>query len=186
MAFNINDLRANLNLGGARPTLFNVQLTFPNGVSSGAAGRKFEFTCEAASLPASTLGTIPVAYFGRIIKFAGDRTFEPWTVTVVNDEDFVVREALEAWSSLMNTRVSNLRDTNTSNANEYKTTAQITQYGRTGEVLRKYVMQGLWPSEIEAITMNWGEQDQIEKFRTTFQFDWFDVEGPTGNGGRRS
>lgn len=186
MAFNIQDLRSNLNLGGARPTLFNVQLTFPNGVSAAAAGRKFEFTCEAAELPASTLNTIGVPYFGRIIKYAGDRTFAPWTVTVVNDEDFVVRDALESWSSLMNTRVSNLRDTATSNANEYKTTAQVTQYGRTGQVLRKYTMQGLWPREVEGIQLNWGEQDTIERFRTTFEFDWFDIEGPTGSGGRRS
>lgn len=186
MAFNINDLRSNLNLGGARSTLFNVQLTFPGGINAAAAGRKFEFTCEAAELPSYQLGMIPVPYFGRIIKQAGDRNFDPWTVTVVNDEDFVVREALEAWSSLINTRVSNLRDTATSNPNEYKTNATVTQYGRTGNVLRKYTMQGLWPRSIEAIQLNWGEQDQIERFRTTFEFDWFDVTGPTGSGGRRS
>ncbi len=175
-----------MNLGGARPTLFNVQLTFPTGVSGAAAGRKFEFTCEATELPASSLGMIPVPYFGRIIKYAGDRTFAPWSVTVVNDEDFVVRDALESWSSLMNTRVSNLRDTATSNANEYKTSAQVTQYGRTGEILRKYTMQGLWPRDVESIALAWGEMDQIEKFRTVFEFDWFDIEGPTGQGGRRS
>jgi len=186
MAFSINDLRANLNMGGARPTLFDVQLALPAGVNNTAAARKFTFTCEAASLPASQLGMIPVPYFGRIIKMAGDRTFEPWTVTIVNDEDFLVRDALEAWSSLMNTRVGNVRDAATSNPELYKTSATITQYGRTGNVLRTYTMQGLWPREVQAIQMGWGEQDQMERFQTTFEYDWFDVNGPTGRGGRNS
>jgi len=184
LAFSINDLRANLNFGGARPTLFTVQLTLPSGVNNAAAARKFTISCEATELPSDNVGVIGVPYFGRVIKYAGDRTFNPWSVTLVNDEDFLVRDSLESWSSLMNTRVSNLRDAPSSSAEFYKSSAEITQYGRTGDVLRKYTVQGLWPREIEAIQLNWGEQDQIEKYRVTFEFDWFDVDGKTGRGGR--
>jgi hypothetical protein len=183
MAFNINDLRANLNLGGARPTLFNVNLTLPGGVGSSAAARKFTFTCEGAELPASQVGLISVPYFGRIVKFAGDRTFNPWTVTVVNDEDFLVRDAMEAWSSLINTRVTNLRDASSSSPTLYKSSADVTQFDRTGNPIRIYTIQGMWPREIEAIQLSWGQQDQIERFRVTFEYDWFDVSGTTGTGG---
>ena len=183
MAFTINDLRANLDLGGARPTLFTVQLSMPSGVDNGAAARKLAFSCQSTQLPSSNLGTIAVPYFGRIIKLAGDRNFEPWSVSIINDEDFIVREAFEAWHSLINTRVTNLRETATANPNLYKTSAVVTQYGKTGNVLRTYTFQGLWPSEVSPIDLSWGAQDQLEQFNVTFQYDWFDVGGPTGSGG---
>jgi hypothetical protein len=94
MAFNVNELRSQLTLGGAKPTLFQVQLANP--VNS-AGDLKLPFMCKAASLPASTLGTVSVPYFGRTIKLAGDRTFEEWEVTIINDEDFLVKNAIEEW-----------------------------------------------------------------------------------------
>lgn len=185
MAFNINDLRANLDLGGARPTLFTVQLSMPAGVDgSAAASRKLTFSCQSTQLPPSNIGTIPVPYFGRIIKLAGDRNFEPWSVSVLNDEDFLIRNALESWHSLINTRVTNLRDTVTANPNLYKASAIVTQYGKTGNVLREYTFQGLWPAEITPIDLSWGAQDQLEQFNVTFQYDWYDINGPTGTGGQ--
>lgn len=184
MAFNINDLRANLNLGGARPTLFDVTLAMPAGVNNTAAARKLTFTCEAAELPASQLGLIGVPYFGRIIKYAGDRTFNPWTVTIINDEDFLVRDAMESWSSMMNTRLTNVRNAASSSPALYKASADVTQYDRTGNAIRVYTIQGMWPREVEAIQLSWGEQDQLERFRVTFEYDWFDISGSTGTGGQ--
>ena len=90
MAFNINDMRSQLVTGGARPTLFQVRLQNP---ANSAGDVKFPFMCTATQIPASTVGTIPVLYFGREVKFAGDRTFEPWNVQVLNDEDFLIRNA---------------------------------------------------------------------------------------------
>ncbi len=183
MAFNINDLRANLDLGGARPTLFTVQLVFPNGVDTGIAARKLTFTCESTQIPASNIGTIPVPYFGRTIKMAGDRTFDPWGVRIINDEDFSVRNAFESWHSLINTRVSNVRNASSANPNQYKTSAVVTQYGKVGNPIRTYTMQGLWPSEIGAIDLGWGSTDQLEMFNVQFQYDWHDINGATGTGG---
>ena len=88
MAFNINEIKSQLTLGGARPSLFQVTLTNPVNTSGDL---KMPFMCQAAQMPASTLGTIEVPYFGRKIKIAGDRTFAEWTITITNDEDFLIR-----------------------------------------------------------------------------------------------
>ena len=106
MAFNINDMRSGLALGGAKPSLFQVQISNP--VTS-LADLKAPFMIRAAALPASTLNPIEVPYFGRKIKIAGDRTFDPWTVTVINDEDFLVRNAMEQWMNSINSHTGNLR-----------------------------------------------------------------------------
>ena len=91
MAFNINEIKSQLALGGARPSLFQVTLTNP---VNAAADLKFPFMCRAAQMPASTLGTIEVPYFGRKVKIAGDRTFAEWTVTLIQDEDMIVRNSI--------------------------------------------------------------------------------------------
>lgn len=176
-------MRSGLDKGGARPTLFTIQLTLPTAIDNGRAARKLLVTAESTQLPASEIGVIPVPYFGRQVKYAGDRQYGPWTVQIVNDEDFLTRDAFEAWHSMINTRLSNYRDTPTASANFYKTTAEITQYGRVKDVIRTYQMNGLWPSEVSPIDLSWGAQDQIERFSVTFQYDWFEVNGPTGQGG---
>ncbi len=184
MAFKVTDLRENLDLGGARPTLFEVQLTLPavvNNVSSGIAMRKLTFTCKAAEIPPSNIGTIRVPYFGRFINQPGDRQFAPWPVKVVNDEDFVVRDALENWHNIINARRRNVRQTSSSNPIQVKSTALVRQFGRTGEqdVLRTYTFQGIWPNQVGGIGLDWGAQDQIEEFDVTFEYDWYDVAGAT-------
>ena len=95
MAFNINEIRSNLALGGARPSLFQIIMNNP---VDAAGDAKLPFMAQAAQIPASTVGTIEVPYFGRKIKIAGDRTFAEWTVTIINDEDFLIRNAMEALS----------------------------------------------------------------------------------------
>lgn len=183
MALSIQDLRSNLNLGGARPTLFEVQLTMPAGVDNGGAARKLVFTCEAAELPPSTIGVIPVAYFGRIIKFAGDRDFTPWGIRIINDEDFVVRNAFETWHSLINTRIGNRRAFGSDVPALYKSSAEVRQFDRTGALIRTYIFQGMWPSNISGIGLDWAAQNQLEKFDVQLEYDWYDTAGPTGTGG---
>ena len=99
--FNISTFKTRgLTGGGARPALFEIYLSIPDGVGADAeSADKFRFTCRAAQLPAATVGSIEIPYFGRKIKFAGDRTFTDWTVTVMNDEDFLVRSMIEKWSN---------------------------------------------------------------------------------------
>ena len=111
MAFNVNDFRSQLVGDGARPNLFQVTLTFPTFTQNGsAAGAKTTFMAKAAQLPGSTIGQITTHYFGREMKFAGNRTFADWTLQIINDEDFVIRNAMESWMNAMNSNVSNIRD----------------------------------------------------------------------------
>jgi hypothetical protein len=179
MAFNINDLRSQLTFGGAKSTLFQVQITNP---IAGAADIKIPFMVKAATLPSSTVGMIEVPYFGRKIKVAGDRTFDAWSVTVINDEDFLVRNAMETWMSAINTHEGNLSAAAT--PLQYKAQAQITQFSKTGLPLRVYNFNGLFPTEISPINMSWEDTDRIEEFDVTFQYDWWNVSSTaTGDGG---
>jgi hypothetical protein len=178
MAFNVNQMRAELVGGGARPSLFQVQIT---NVVDNIADNKLVFMAKAAALPASNLGTIEVPYFGRKIKVVGDRTFEEWTVTVINDEDFLVRNAMEKWMNALNSHVGNTRDVAFVAPERYKTQGQIIQYSKSGAKLREYEFNGLYPSNISAIEMNWETTDTIEEFTVTFQYDWWEVKsGITG------
>lgn len=175
MAFSINEFKSQLVGGGARSTLFQVQITNP---ILGVADFKVPFMIKAASIPESTTGTIPVPYFGRIIKYGGDRQFGPWQVTVINDEDFAVRNAMEAWSNSINSHITNFR----SAPFDYKAQAQVTQFGKDGSVLREYTFEGLFPSQISTIELGWANQDQIEEFAVTFEYDLWRVSGGvTGN-----
>jgi len=181
MAFSINDIRAQLALGGARPSLFQVTITNPVNT---AADLKTPFLVEAAAIPASNLGLIEVPYFGRRIKMAGDRTFEPWTVTVFNDEDFLVRNAMEQWTNAINSLEGNITTLGSGAPALYKSQASVTQYGKAGEILRIYQFNGLFPQVVSEIGLNWGESDTLERFSVTFQYDNYEViGGNTGDAG---
>jgi hypothetical protein len=174
MAFNVAEMRAQLTGGGARPSLFQVQITNP---ITGVADFKVPFMVKASSLPASNIGQIEVPYFGRKIKIAGDRTFDEWSVTVINDEDFAIRNAMEQWMNSINSHIGNLRDRAALAPETYKTQAQITQFSKTGDPIRIYNFNGLFPTNIAAIDTSWETTDTIEEFTITFQYDWWDVSG---------
>lgn len=174
MAFNINEIRAGLALGGARPTLFQVELTNPvNNVND----LTVPFLVRATSLPASTINPIEIPYFGRKIRIAGDRTFDVWSVTVMNDEDFGIRHTMEQWHNQINSLQTNLNLNGSSAPELYKSTALVTQFSKSGQALRRYRFNGIFPTEISPIELDWESTDQIEQFGVTFAYDWFDVQG---------
>ena len=172
MAFNINEFKSQLTGGGARSNLFQVQILNP--VDS-TADFKVPFMASAAALPASSIAETLVNYFGRPIKYAGARTFDSWTVTIINDEDFLVRNAMEAWMNGIVSHDSNLQ----SLPQDYKSNALITQYSKNGDPLRTYKFEGLFPTGIAAQAMNW-ETDGIQTFDVMFSYDLWMVEGNTG------
>ena len=179
MAFNIQEIRSQLVLGGARASLFQVQIANP---ANGAGDIKVPFMVKAAAIPASTLGSIEVPYFGRKIKVAGDRTFAEWTVTIINDEDFLVRNAMEQWMNSINSHAGNIREFGSASPLLYKSNAQITQFSKTGVPIREYTFNGMFPTEVSAIEMAWETTDAIEEFTVTFQYDFWEVSGGvTGN-----
>ena len=180
-SFSVTDFKSNLQLGGARSTLFQVTLTAPAQLGLNLDLQKVPFLVRSASIPSSNLGLIPVPYFGRIVKIAGDRTFEPWSVAVINDEDFKIRNALETWSNSINQMRGNTRLNSSANLS-YKAQAQVTQYSKTGEIIRVYNFEGLYPENISSIDLNWSNTDQIEEFQVQFQYDnWVVASG--GNTG---
>jgi hypothetical protein len=167
MAFNVNEIRANLIGDGARPSLFEV--TMVNPVST-VGDQKLRYMVRAAQIPASSLSMIPVPYFGREIKVAGTRTFADWTVTVMNDEDFAVRRAMEAWSSAINSNQTNVRS-----VSSYRSTADVIQYAKDGSELRRYQFVNIFPIEVAPIELGWDQGNAIEEFQVTFAFDYWTV-----------
>lgn len=177
MAFNINEFKTlGLTLGGARPSLFDVQMTLPGQLAALSSTNvsisdKIRFTCRASSIPASTVGTIEIPYFGRKIKIAGDRTYDNWSVTIINDEDYSVRSAMEAWINLINTAVDNIR----SNPASYKRDANIAAYAKNGSLIYNgiYTFIGLFPIEVSAMDVDWNTTDQLQEFQVTFGYDYW-------------
>jgi hypothetical protein len=177
--FNISNFKQQgVTFGGARPSLFEVYLSIPTFVGADTGSdTKFRFTCRAAQLPAATIAAIDVGYFGRMIKLAGDRTFTDWTVQVMNDEDFLVRSMFEKWSNALNKLEANQRDSYATE-NDYKATMNVIQYSKDGNVIRSYDIIGAFPTQIDAIDLNWETQNQIETFGVTFSYDyWLPTSG---------
>ena len=180
----ITDFRSKLTGGGARPNLFEVNLgNFGGDGSTGGWNTniesEFRFMCKASSMPTQTIGSVDVPFRGRILKVAGDRTFEPWSVTVINDEDFKVRKGFEAWTEKINALATGVGEVN---PNNYMGNGTIKQLSRSAtvagndeaqRVLHEYKVEEIWPSEIGAIDLSYDSSDAIEEFTVTFQIQFF-------------
>lgn len=188
MAFSIADITGKLRYGGARPTLFQVSMT----KSDFTDLKNFApFFIQSTSIPSSTISSIEVPYFGRKIKVAGDRTFDSWQVTVMNDEDFKLRHIFESWHNKINSLYTNLNTYGTSAPSNYKSDAYVVQYSKSpggtgqGQPLRVYMFSGIFPTDISPIELDWSSTDQIETFSVTFAYDYFEVvSGSTGTIGQ--
>jgi hypothetical protein len=174
MAFNIGDIRGALKGGGTRPSLFQVTIT--NKVNT-IADSITPFLVNATTIPASNLSNIPIPYFGRYIKVAGTRTFSPWTVTVMNDEDFLIRNAMEQWTNTINGLTSNLNGFGTPSPNDYKSQATVIQYGKNGDILREYSFSGIFPTSVSDMALDWSQGNSIQQFNVTFEYDYYNVTG---------
>jgi hypothetical protein len=180
MSFRVQEFRAQMNFDGARPNLFKCELTFPTLTQGQAAQNKFTFMARAAQLPGSTVNQIPQFYFGRELKFAGNRSFPEWTVTIINDEDFKIRDAFERWMSGMNSHVGNLRNPAFIKGDGgYQQDGFVTQFGKDGTQLKKYKFVGLFPIDVSPIELDWGANDTIEEYAVTFAYQWWEWAGGT-------
>jgi hypothetical protein len=171
MAFNASEFRSQLVGDGARPNLFAVTLTFPTiADNSSAAGQKTTFMAKAAQLPGSSIGTVPVYYFGREMKFAGNRTFTDWSLTIINDEDFLIRNSIESWMNKINSNVGNIRDDQAAGPSSYTVDASVSQYGKTGNIIKTYNFMGMFPVDLAPIDLDWQSNDSIEEYSVTFAY----------------
>ena len=171
----ISDFKSKLTGGGARPNLFEVVLAFPSTVApvnENEVLQKSRFLVKAAALPASTIAPVEIPFRGRILKVAGDRTFETWTITVINDTDFMIRSAMEKW---MNT-INKLEDASgITNPVDYQTDAMVHQLDRDGSTLRTYKFKSIFPTNISTIDMNYETTDTIEEFTVEMQVHYWEA-----------
>jgi len=180
MAFNISSFRSSgLTYDGARPTLFEVHVNFPTLASNGQAEtNRLRFLAQATSLPASTVDKIPVAYFGRTINVDGARTFEDWQIEVLNDEDFSIKAAFEAWLNGINTHISNRKDPAFAGM-AYKSTATVYQLSKELDgndienAIRAYTFSGMFPTQVSQIRLDWGDTGRIETFTVNLAYDYW-------------
>jgi hypothetical protein len=175
MAFNVNEFRSQMIGDGARPNLFEVSMPFPVFSAPGNAQTKLTYMCKTAQIPGSTLGVVPVQYFGRELKFVGNRTFTDWTITIINDEDFVIRNAFERWMAGINSHNLNVRNPAALAPLGYSVDGDVTQFGKNGNTLKKYKFIGLFPTDLTAIDVDWGSNDTIEEFTVTLAFQWWEA-----------
>ncbi len=198
----LSQFKAKLAGGAARPNLFEVSIpTFPTSVSGAwgagddAENGIFKFLCKSAALPASNVGSIDIPFRGRILKVAGDRTFDDWTVSVINDEDFKLRTAFEQWANIM----SKLDDaTGVTNPSSYMSDAYVQQLGRGAQaataenaggessVLRTYKFYDIFPTTVSEIALSYDTSDEAETFDVTFKVQYFTIGNSlqsSGSGG---
>ena len=181
--------------GGARPNLFECLINVPEGPKAGQTGvdDKLRFMIKASSLPASNVNTIPIPFRGREFKIAGDRSFEPWTVTVLNDTDFQIRRTFERWMNILNKHEDNAGIINPA---DYMRSMRVLQLGRASlnnttdaspvtathhPVHASYQFMDAWPSEVSSIDLSYDTTDTMEEFTVTFQYQWYDIEDSSGN-----
>jgi hypothetical protein len=181
----ISDFKSKLKGGGARPNLFEVELAFPSGVGVQDENEVIEnarFMVKAAAMPASTVSNIDVPFRGRILKIAGDRTFETWTITVLNDTSFNIRSAFEKWMNYMNKLDNGTGETDPA---LYQVDAKVHQLDRGGGILRSYVFKDIFPTNITAIDLSYETTDTIQEFQVEMQVHYWEAYrgNANGNGG---
>ena len=207
----LTNFKSKLTGGGARPNLFEANITFPstalqaegdeNTTDSGivdwnpGAQDEFQFLCKATSMPTQTIGSVDVPFRGRILKVAGDRTFEPWTVTVINDEDFNIRRSFEVWAQEINNLTTGVGQVDPNkymgkgfvhqlSRSKAKGITDIADIDATNKRVHTYWIEEIWPSEIGSIDLSYESSDAIEEFTVTFQVQYtnsstFNADGAT-------
>jgi len=167
----VDDFKSKLRGGGARPNLFKATINYP-GYANGDP-ELTSFLCEAAQLPGSSMGVIQVPFRGRQLKIAGDRIFENWTVSIINDTDFSVRNSMERWMNGINAHSEN---TGIASPIGYEADLFIEQLDRDGESVKKYVFRGAFPSAIGPIAVAYNANDEIERFDVSFEYQYFESQ----------
>ena len=188
----IADFKSKLIGGGARPNLFEVELTTLPASVQGWDADTFKFMCKAANMPAQNIASIDVPFRGRTFKVAGDRTIDPWTITIINDEDFRLRRAFEEWSEQIAKLDNNLGTTEPS---AYMVNAKVYQLGRgstasskdnsgtSNAVLAEYEFVDIFPTNVSQIDLSYDSTDTIEEFTVEFQVQSFNILAPAVGGG---
>ena len=170
----VDDFKSKLTGGGTRANLFKVEMGWPAGIAAGAAESEVGgFLIKGAQLPGSVIAPITVPFRGRQLQIAGDRTFEPWNITVLNDTNFVLRNAFESWMNLINNHNAN---TGATDPADYFADATVHQLDKDGSTLKSYTFRGLWPTNLSAIDVSYDTADTIEEFTVELQVQYWESD----------
>ena len=173
---NISDFVSKLKGGGARANQFKVTMPFPGFSIVGGETESMAFLCNATSLPASTVAEIPVPFRGRELYIAGDRTFETWDTTIINDTDFLVRNAIERWMNGINTMSDNEGITNPT---DYQVDAFVDHLDRNGNTIKSYTFRGLFPTTLSAIDLTYDAATALETFTCSWRYQYWESNTTT-------
>ena len=173
---NINDFKAKLAGGGARANQFKVTMPFPGYAQVGGEIEDLAFLCRSTTIPAMAVGVVEVPFRGRKIYIGGDRNFEPWSITVLNDTNFKIRNAMERWQNGINNMSDNEGLTNPV---DYQVDCFVDHLDRNGNTIKSYTLRGLFPTGISAIDLNYDEQAAVEEFTVEFRYQYFESNTTT-------
>ena len=173
---NINEFKSRLRGGGARPNQFKVTLPFPGYAAVGGETSDLAFLCKASALPGQAVASIAIPFRGRELKIAGDRTFEDWQITVINDTDFKLYRAFERWMNGINNMTDN---EGIANPADYQVDGFIDQLDRNGSTLKSYTYRGLFPTTLQSIPLDYSTNSTIEDFQVTFAIQYFETDTTT-------
>ena len=170
----VDDMKAKLVGGGARPNLFKVTMAFPTYVTANV--ELASYMCKATSMPASTIAPIAVPFRGRNLQIAGDRTFDPWSVTIINDTDFNVRNSFEQWMNGINQHKLN---TGLTQPSSYMADMIVEQLDKDGTVEKTYNIRGTFPTNLGAIELSYDSENAIEEFEVELQIQYWESNKTT-------
>ena len=173
---NINDFKARLAGGGARANQFKVTMPFPGYSAVGGETADLAFLCTSTSIPGQNITNISVPFRGRVLNIAGDRSFNPWSVTVMNDTDFKLYRAMERWMNGINNMTDNEGLTNPV---DYQVDIFVDQLDRNGATLKSYTLRGAFPTSLADIDLSYADNNSIETFTTSFTYQYFETDTTT-------
>lgn len=177
--FSTDSFKTALTGGGARGNQFVVSLSFPFFAMDSNAVNASQFLVTAAELPGQTIGKTGTMYRGREIKLAGDRTFAPWTITVINDASMNIRRSLEKWMNGINGLYDN---SGYLDPFSYQVDLSVTQLNRNNDDLKTYILRDAMPLDLQPIQLNFNDNDSIEEYQVTFEFQYFETDFPSISG----
>ena len=173
---NINDFKSRLRGGGARANQFKVTLPFPGYAAVGGETSDLAFLCKASAIPGQTIPSVSVPFRGRQLKIAGDRTFEDWTITVLNDTDFKLYRAFERWMNGINNMTDNEGLTNPV---DYQVDIFVDQLDRNGATLKTYTLRGAYPTALDDIALSYSTNNAVEEFGCSLTYQYFETDTTT-------
>ena len=177
----LSTFKTALAFGGARPSLFDIQISAPTSFAGMGALTESPSHCNVSEIPGLTVTPIEKQYFGRTVKIPGELTFGTLSTTLYNAEDYDIRRSLETWQGNLNGQITNFGISGA--VSSWAGTVKLRQYAKAGGVIMTYTFVDCWPSSITAIDLNYDTVGDMETFDVTWEYNYYTSENAHTNGG---